>query len=56
MAQHHFNVSSRIALLLGESYKKIEQALKELVDNSWDADAKTVRIEFQKGRKRTRQS
>jgi hypothetical protein len=49
MAQHHFNVSSRIALLLGESYKKIEQALKELVDNSWDADAKTVRIEVPEG-------
>jgi len=49
MAQHHFNVSSRIALLLGESYKKIEQALKELVDNSWDADAQTVRIEVPEG-------
>ncbi len=49
MARHHFNVSSRIALLLGESYKTIERALKELVDNSWDADANVVRIEVPEG-------
>ena len=49
MTQHHFNVSSRIAILLGESYKTIERALKELVDNSWDADAKNVRIEVPEG-------
>jgi hypothetical protein len=49
MAAHRFNVSSRLALLLGESYKTIELALKELVDNSWDADAKTVWIEVPEG-------
>ncbi len=49
MAAHHFNVSSHLALLLGESYRTIEQALKELVDNAWDADAAIVRIEVPKG-------
>lgn len=49
MVVTRFNVSSRIALLLGESYKRIEQALKELVDNSWDADAKTVHITVPEG-------
>lgn len=49
MTEHRFNVSSRIALLLGESYKRIEQALKELVDNAWDADAKVVTIEVPDG-------
>ncbi len=49
MAAHRFNVSSRLAVLLGESYKKIEQALKELVDNSWDADARAVYLEVPEG-------
>ena len=49
MAAHRFNVSSRLALLLGESYKRIEQALKELVDNAWDADAHIVRITVPEG-------
>ena len=49
MAAHRFNVSSRLALLLGESYRTIEQALKELVDNAWDADAAIVRIEVPEG-------
>lgn len=49
MAAHRFNVSSRLALLLGESYRTIEQALKELVDNAWDADATIVRIEVPEG-------
>jgi len=44
MATHRFNVSTRLALLLGESYRTIEQALKELVDNAWDADASHVTI------------
>jgi hypothetical protein len=30
--------------LLGETYRSSEVALKELVDNAWDADAKNVRI------------
>ncbi|HRX80646.1 MAG TPA: ATP-binding protein [Pirellulaceae bacterium] len=49
MAAHRFNVSSRLALLLGESYRTIEQALKELVDNAWDADASIVRIAVPEG-------
>jgi hypothetical protein len=45
MANHaYFRVDPRLAQLLGESYRSTEQALRELVDNAWDADADTVRI------------
>jgi hypothetical protein len=40
----HFGVSPRLAVLLGESYRSAELALKELVDNAWDANAPTVDI------------
>lgn len=40
----HFGVSPRLAVLLGESYRTVELALKELVDNAWDANALTVDI------------
>ena len=40
----HFKVDPRLASLLGEGYRSSEEALKELVDNAWDADATTVRI------------
>lgn len=40
----HFKVDPRLATLLGEAYRSTEQALKELVDNAWDADAETVWI------------
>lgn len=40
----HFRVDPRLATLLGETYRSTEQALKELVDNAWDADADTVWI------------
>ena len=33
-----------LATLLGESYRSTEYALKELVDNAWDADAENVWI------------
>jgi DNA mismatch repair ATPase MutL len=33
-----------LATLLGERYRSTEQALKELVDNAWDADAPNVWI------------
>ena len=40
----HFRVDSRLAGLLGESYRSTELALRELVDNAWDADASHVWI------------
>lgn len=39
-----FKVDPRIAEILGESYRSSEQALKELVDNAWDADATKIQI------------
>lgn len=38
----HFSVDARLARLLGESYRSSEAAIKELVDNAWDADAANV--------------
>ncbi len=40
----NFRVDPRLASLLGESYRSTEHALRELVDNAWDADAKNVHI------------
>jgi DNA-binding ferritin-like protein (Dps family) len=40
----HFSVNTRLARLLGETYRSSEVALKELVDNAWDADAQIVQI------------
>jgi len=40
----HFTVDTRLGVLLGETYRSSEQALKELVDNAWDADAGRVEI------------
>lgn len=40
----HFKVSTQLAALLGESYRSTEAALKELVDNAWDADASTIQV------------
>jgi len=40
----HFRVDPRLATLLGEAYRSTEQALKELIDNAWDADAETAWI------------
>lgn len=39
-----FQVDSRIATLLSQEYASTEKALKELVDNAWDADAEQVSI------------
>jgi hypothetical protein len=44
----HFQVEPRLATLLSETYRSTEQAIKELVDNSWDADAEQVWIELPK--------
>ncbi|MBC7833906.1 MAG: ATP-binding protein [Phycisphaerales bacterium] len=40
----HFRVDPKLATLLGESYTSTERALRELVDNAWDADAERVSI------------
>ncbi len=40
----HFRVDPRLAELLGETYRSIEEATKELIDNSYDADADNVNI------------
>lgn len=40
----NFKVSTQLAALLGETYRSTEAALKELVDNAWDADALTVKV------------
>ncbi len=39
-----FRVDPRLARLLGESYRSTEQAIKELIDNAWDADSQHVWI------------
>jgi len=39
-----FQVDPRLATLLGDSYRSSEQAIKESVDNAWDADAENVYI------------
>ncbi|AKL95768.1 molecular chaperone, HSP90 family [Clostridium aceticum] len=40
----NFVVEGRLTQLLGENYISVEHALKELVDNAWDADATNVFI------------
>jgi hypothetical protein len=45
MSKHaSFQVDPRLATLLGETYRSSEQAIKELVDNAWDADSTHVWI------------
>lgn len=39
-----FAVDPRLATILGDTYRSTEQAIKELVDNAWDADAEEVVI------------
>ncbi len=39
-----FRVDPRLATLLGEGYRSSEHALKELIDNAWDADATRVEV------------
>jgi DNA mismatch repair ATPase MutL len=39
-----FQVDSRLASLLSQEYSSTEKALKELVDNGWDADAEKIFI------------
>lgn len=40
----NFKVDPRLASLLGETYRSTEHAVKELVDNAWDADAISISI------------
>src|SRR5258708_4412934 len=40
----NFKVDPKLAHLLGEGYRSTEQAIKELVDNAWDAEAGSVWI------------
>src|ERR1700733_3256395 len=40
----NFGVDPKLAALLGSSYNSTEKAIKELVDNAWDADAEEVSI------------
>jgi HSP90 family molecular chaperone len=40
----NFSVDPRLAAILGENYTSSERALRELVDNAWDAEAKVVKI------------
>lgn len=44
MKKARFQVDSRLPTLLSQEYSSTERALKELIDNAWDADATTVRI------------
>lgn len=40
----NFKVDPKLAALLGEGYRSSEEALRELVDNAWDAEASSVEI------------
>lgn len=40
----YFKVDTKLAELLGETYRSTEDAVKELIDNAYDADAEEVRI------------
>lgn len=39
-----FGVDTKLTALLGDSYSSSEKALRELIDNAWDADASVVRV------------
>lgn len=41
-----FIIDPALATFLGESYRSSEYAIKELVDNAWDADSTEVRIQL----------
>ncbi len=42
----NFRVDPRLASVLGAGYRTSDHALKELVDNAWDADAEEVHIQL----------
>lgn len=39
-----FQVDTRLAKLLSKNYRSTERAIKELIDNAWDADAEYVEV------------
>ena len=43
-----FQVDSRLATLLSQEYSSSERALKELVDNAWDAEAEVISVTLPK--------
>lgn len=43
-----FKVDTKLAELLGETYRSAEYAIKELIDNAYDADSEKVQITFPK--------
>ncbi len=43
-----FSVDPRLTSLLAENYRSTEAAIKELIDNAWDADATEVHITLPK--------
>lgn len=44
MSNSSFKVDTRLAYLLSENYRSPDKALKELIDNAWDAEALRVDI------------
>jgi len=46
MKKAAFQVDIRLAKLLSENYRSSEKAIKELVDNAWDADSELVSVSF----------
>ena len=44
MSTANFKVDSSLTALLGENYRSTEAALKELIDNAWDADSSRLKI------------
>jgi hypothetical protein len=44
MQHAKFRVDPRLATLLGQDYSTTEKALKELIDNAWDADAEIIHV------------
>ncbi|MHA3047822.1 ATP-binding protein [Riemerella anatipestifer] len=40
----HFKIDPKLAELLGETYRSTEDALKELIDNAYDADSENVKV------------
>lgn len=44
MNKSSFKIDTRLAYLLSENYRSPEKALKELIDNAWDAEATRVEI------------